>query len=289
MTDVRRAMARVGARGLTAGMTTTVVLGGTGKTGRRLVAALRGTPVRAVSRSTEVRFDWAVPDTWADALAGASAVYLVAPADPGPVEVFVKQATAAGVRRFVVLSGRGIDKVRGFAGMRAAEEAVRASDAEWTILRANNFNQNFDEDLWHAPLVAGRLALPMGAVPEPFVDVQDVAEVAAAVLRSGGHHGRVYDLSGPRLTFGEAVATIAAAAGREIRYEELTPSQYRDELRAEGLPEEAVEDLDAMFAAMRAGHLSSPGDGVRQVLGRDPIAFADYAAKAAAAGAWSAG
>ena len=254
------------------------------------MAALRGTPVRAVSRSTEVRFDWSDQGTWPAALAGASAVYLVAPAEPELAEVFVKQATAAGTRRFVVLSGRGIDKVPGFAGMRAAEEAVQKSDAEWTILRANNFNQNFDEDLWHAPLVAGRLALPMGATPEPFIDVQDVADVAAAVLRSGGHHGRVYDLSGPRgLTFAEAVATIAAAAGREMRYEELTPPEYRESLLAEGLPEEAVDELDMMFAGMRAGYLAPATDGVRQVLGRDPIDFADYAAKAAAAGAWSAG
>lgn len=248
--------------------------------------ALRGTPVRAVSRSTEVRFDWSDQGTWAGALAGATAVYLVAPVDPGLASVFVKQATS--VRRFVVLSGRGIDKVGdAFRGMAAAEEAVRASDAEWTILRANNFNQNFDEDLWHAPLSAGRLALPMGAVPEPFVDVQDVADVAAAVLTSGGHHGRVYDLSGPRgLTFAEAVATIAAAAGREMRYEEVTPAEYRAALLAEGVPGEAADELNVMFAAMRAGHLAEPADGVRQVLGRDPIDFADYAARAAAAGAW---
>jgi uncharacterized protein YbjT (DUF2867 family) len=269
---------------------TTVVLGGTGKTGRRLVAALRGTPVRAVSRSTEVRFDWSSRDTWAGALAGATAVYVVAPADPAAAAPFVAEATAAGVRRFVVLSGRGIDKVEGFAGMRAAEEAVQASDAEWTILRANNFNQNFSEDLWRAPLMAGRLALPMGAVPEPFIDVQDIADVAAEVLRSGGHHGRVYDLSGPHgLTFASAVEVIASAAGREIRYEESTPSEYREALRTEGLPEEVVDELDAMFAGMRAGYLSPPADGVRQVLGRAPIAFEDYAAKAAAAGAWSAG
>jgi uncharacterized protein YbjT (DUF2867 family) len=270
---------------------TTVVLGGTGKTGRRLVGALRGTPVRAVSRSTDVRFDWSAPETWAAALSGATAVYVVAPADPGLAEPFVKQATAAGTRRFVVLSGRGIEQVPdAFHGMAAAERAVRESDAEWTILRANNFNQNFDEDLWHAPLLAGRLALPMGATPEPFVDVRDIAEVAAAVLTSDGHHGRVYDLSGPRaLTFAEAVTTIAAASGRELRYEEVTPAGYRAALLAEGFPEEAADELNAMFAAMRAGHLAQPADGVRQVLGRDPIDFTDYAARAAAAGVWSAG
>lgn len=264
---------------------TTVVLGGTGKTGRRLVQALRGTPVRPVSRSTEVRFDWSDQDTWSGALAGATAVYVVAPADPAAAEPFVKQATAAGVGRFVVLSARGIDQVPdAFHGMTAAETAVRESGVEWTILRPNNFNQNFDEDLWHAPLMAGRLALPMGDVPEPFIDVRDIADVAAAVLTSDGHHGRVYDLSGPRgLTFAEVAATIAAATGREIRYEELSPEQYRAELLAEGAPEEVADELNAMFAAMRAGHLATPADGVRQVLGRDPIDFADYASAA-----WSA-
>jgi uncharacterized protein YbjT (DUF2867 family) len=261
---------------------TTVVLGGTGKTGRRLVQALGGTPVRPVSRSTEMRFDWSDQDTWPGALAGATAVYVVAPADPAAAEPFVKEATAAGVGRFVVLSARGIDQVPGaFHGMTAAEQAVRESGVEWTILRPNNFNQNFDEDLWHAPLQAGRLALPMGDVPEPFVDARDIADVAAAALTTDGHHGQVYDLSGPRgLTFAEAVATIAAAAGREIRYEELTPAQYRAELLAEGVPEEFADELDAMFAAMRAGHLAPPADGVRRALGREPIAFADYAAAA---------
>lgn len=172
--------------------------------------------------------------------------------------------------------------------MVAAEQAVRDSGAEWTVIRANNFNQNFDEDLWHLPLRAGRLALPIGPTPEPFIDAQDVAEVAAALLTSDGHHGQVYDLSGPRaLTFGEAVATIAEAAGRSIQYVELTPEEYRTELLAEGHSEDTATALNSMFTAMRAGHLAEPTDAVRRVLGRDPIGFAAYAARAAAAGAWS--
>ncbi|MFC7547237.1 NAD(P)H-binding protein [Plantactinospora sp. GCM10030261] len=265
-----------------------LVLGGTGKTGRRLVRALRGSgrPVRAASRSGEVRFDWSDQSTWPAALAGASAVYLVAPEDPALAELFVKQATGAGVGRFVALSGRGIGQVPAdaFPGMVAAERAVRDSGAQWSIIRANNFNQNFDEDLWRDPLRAGRLALPMGPVPEPFVDVQDVADVAAVLLTSDGHHGRVYDLSGPRsLTFAEAVATIARAAGRPIEYVELTPEEYRVELRSAGWPAEAVAGLDLMFAGMRAGHLAEPADGVRRVLGREPIDFETYADRAAAA------
>ncbi|MEU7590469.1 NAD(P)H-binding protein [Micromonospora sp. NPDC049230] len=268
-----------------------LVLAGTGKTGRRLVRTLRaaGQRVRAASRSGEVRFDWSRQATWGPALAGVSAVYLLAPEDPGLAAGFVAQAVDAGVGRFVALSGRGIDRVGDFSpGMVAAEEAVRKSGVTWTIIRPNNFSQNFSEDLFHQPLLDGRLALPMGDTPEPFVDAQDIADVAATLLTSPGHHEQVYDLSGPRaLTFAEAVATIAAASGRSMRYVELTPEQYRAELLAEGYPEEAATALNTLFAGMRAGHLAEPADGVRRVLGRDPLDFGTYAARAAAAGAWS--
>ncbi|MFC4060882.1 NAD(P)H-binding protein [Planomonospora corallina] len=269
-----------------------LVLGATGKTGRRVVPRLRtaGVAVRAASRSGEVRFDWFRPETWQAALEGASAVYLVAPDDPGPVPGFVKQAVAAGAGRFVVLSGRGIEHVDGDfgQGMAVAEQAVRDSGVEWTIIRPNNFSQNFDEDLWREPLRAGRLALPIGDVPEPFVDVEDVAEVAAALLTRDGHAGRVYELSGPRgLTFAEAAGVIARASGRAIEYVELTPEEYRDELLAAGYPEAAVRMLGALFAVHRPGHTAEVTDGVRRVLGREPAGFESYAVRAAAGGAWS--
>jgi uncharacterized protein YbjT (DUF2867 family) len=273
---------------------TILVLGGTGKTGRRLVRGLReaGNAVRAASRSGEARFDWEEQDTWAPALVGATAVYLMAPWDPAQAEPFVKRATEAGVRRFVALSGRGVDRVPAeyFQGMAAGERAVRASGVEWTILRPNNFNQNFDEDVWRAPLRAGRLALPIGQEPEPFIDVQDIADVAAAVLTAEDdrHRGQVYEMSGPQaLTFGEAVETMAKAAGRSMHYVELTPEEYRAELLAEGAPEEAADELNALFAEMRTGRSAEPTDAVRRVLGREAIGFADYAARAASAGAWA--
>ncbi|MFJ4962867.1 NAD(P)H-binding protein [Streptomyces sp. NPDC088729] len=272
-----------------------LVLGATGKTGRRLVARLRdkgGVHVRAASRSGEVTFDWTVPDTWEPALAGAGAVYLVAPEDPAPVGEFVRQATVSGTHRFVVLSGHGMEKADGGAfglGMAAAEEAVRASGAEWTFLRANNFFQNFDEDLWLAPLRAGRLGLPIGDVPEPFIDADDVAAVAAAVLTEPGHAGRAYVLSGPRgLTFAEATRTIAEAAGRPIRYEELTPAAYRAELLAEGWPEAAADEIGSLFDMIRAGHLAEVTEDVRRVLGREPAELEPWAHRVAARGTWAA-
>lgn len=287
------------ARGTRPATPDVLVLGGTGKTGRRVVRRLRDTGtarVRAASRSGEVTFDWTVRETWEPALKGASAVYLVAPEDPVAVGEFVADAVRAGVRRFVALSGHGTEAAAGTGvagdafgqGMVAGETAVRGSGAEWTIIRPSNFFQNFDEDLWLAPLRAGRLALPIGAVPEPFVDAQDVAEVAAAVLTGDGHAGRTYELTGPRaLTFAEATETIARAAGRPIRYEELTPQAYRAELLGQGWPKAVVDLLGGMFAVHRAGHTTALGDGVQQVLGREPGDLAVWARRVAAEGTWA--
>lgn len=270
------------------------MLGATGKTGRRVVRLLReaGRTVRAASRSGEVTFDWDRPATWGAALDGVATVYLVPPEDPAPVAAFTRQATDAGVSRFVVLSGRGIEHMDAAfgAGMTASERAVRESGVRWTIIRPNNFNQNFDEDLWREPLRSGRLALPTDAVPEPFIDVDDVAEVAAALLTAEGgeHDGQIYELSGPHaLTFDEAVAVMARAAGRPIGYERLTPGEYAAELRAAGAPSEVVDALNTMFAVLRAGRAAHPVDGVRRVLGRDARSFDAYADRAAANGAWA--
>lgn len=247
-----------------------------------MVARLRerGADVRAASRSSETRFDWADRSTWAPAVHGIDAVYLIAPEDPAVIEPFVAQAVDAGVRRFVALSGRGMDKAAGRfgAGMAEAERAVQASGVACTILRANNFAQNFDEDLWHEPLLAGRLALPAGEVREPFVDVEDVAEVAATVLTSSGHDGRIYELSGPEsITFGEAVDVVAKVSGRSIEYVALTQAQYRSELLAIGWPEEAATELNAMFEIMHEGHLTTPTADIQRLLGRPPTSFAAYA------------
>ncbi len=268
-----------------------LVLGATGKTGRRVVAKLRaaGRTVRAASRTAETPFDWTDRATWAPALAGVGALYLVGPPDPEPIADFVAQAKAAGVRRFVVLSGRGIE-VYGDSfepSMAEAERVVREAGVDWTVIRPNNFSQNFDEDVFHAPLLEGRLALPVGDVPEPFIDVEDIAEVVAALLTEDGHTGRTYELSGPRsLSFAEAVAEMAEASGRPMRFEDVTEEAYVAELIGRGLPEEAATSLAEVLAFLAGGHNSAPVSGVRDVLGREPRDFTEYAKRAAAAGAW---
>jgi uncharacterized protein YbjT (DUF2867 family) len=272
---------------------TTLVLGATGKTGRRVAARLRlrGTPVRAASRTSGTRFDWSEPAGWDAALRDVAAVYVVPPSVPGPVHELVARAEAAGVRRLVLLSGRRADTWGDSTfglDMRSAEDAVRGSALEWTVVRASNFDQNFDEDLFHAPLVAGELALPAGEVPEAFVDVEDVADVAAAVLTQPGEHaGRVYELTGPReLTFAEAVDLISRASGRPLRYSRVSPAEYAAALVEQGWPETDAQHVAEMFVLMEQGRLVGTTDDVAAVLGHGPRAFEDYVVRAAAAGAW---
>ena len=271
-----------------------LVLGATGKTGRRVAARLRlrGTPVRAASRSSETAFDWSRPDGWDAVLKGVDAAYVVAPDVPGPVHDFVARAESAGVRRLVLLSGRGADSWGDSSfgrEMRDAEDAVRGSSLEWSILRPNNFAQNFDEELWYAPLLAGTLALPAGTVGEPFVDADDVADAAAKILTEpGAHGGTVYELTGPRsITFGEAVGMISRASGRSIAYEQISPAAYAEALIGDGVGDDAAHHVAEMFVLMDRGLITAPTDGVTSLLGRAPRTFEDYVLTRAAAGVWT--
>ena len=275
---------------------TVLVIGATGKVGRRVVPRLRlrGFTVRAASRSAPTRFDWSDPAGWAAPLHGVDALYVVPPAVatvPGPVHDLMARAAEAGVRRVVLQSGHGADRwgdTEFGRDMLAAEDAVRSSTLEWSVLRPSNFFQNFDEELLHDPLRAGRLTLPAGTVPEPFVDVEDVADVAATVLDEPGRHaGRTYELTGPRaLTFAEAVAVIARASGRSMTYEQITPADYTAELVGRGVGEDDARVVTAMYEMMARGVIAGTSGDVAAVLGREPRGVEEYALRGAATQVW---
>lgn len=261
-----------------------LVLGATGTTGRRVAELLgaQGRPVRAASRRGRVPFDWSEPHTWEGALDGAGAVYLMAP-DGVPVDpAFVKLAVDQGVRRLVLLSSRAIEEM-GDERLLAAERTVRESGADWTVLRCDWFDQNFDEGFFRESVRAGRITLPVGGVRQAFVDAGDIAAVAAAALTGDGHAGRVYEVTGPRaLTFGEAAEAISGAAGYPVAFEG-DPEEFVREQVAAGLPEEEARGAEQAFAALRALGDAEPGEDVLRVTGRAPKDFADYAADAAPA------
>lgn len=268
---------------------TTLVLGGTGKTGRRVAERLtaRGLPIRIGSRSGEPPFDWQDQATWAPTLRNVGAVYLTYYPDlavPGAVDAirsFVELAMASGIRRLVLLSGRGEEEAQ------RAEQVLQNSGADWTILRCSWFSQNFSENYLRDPVVSGEVVLPVGDVGEPFVDADDIADVAVAALTDDRHVGQLYELTGPRLlTFAEAVGEIARATGREIRYVQVSPEQYASALAEIDLPAEFVWLVDYLFTTVLDGRNAHLADGVQRALGREPRDFTDYARDAANAGVW---
>jgi uncharacterized protein YbjT (DUF2867 family) len=274
---------------------TTLILGGNGKTGRRVAERLtkRGLPVRIGSRSGQPSFDWENSATWRPALQNIGSVYITYYSDlafPGAAETvrsFTKLAVDNGIRRLVLLSGRGE------AGALLGEQAVRESGVEWTIVRSSFFCQNFSESFLVEPILGGEVAFPAGGVKEPFIDVEDIADVAAAALAEDKHVGQVhvgqiYEVTGPRLlTFAEAVGEIAQATGREIRYVSISPKEYEDMMVEHGVPADFATQLTQLFTAVLDGRNSRLADRVRRALGREPRDFADYARDAAATGVWS--
>ncbi len=267
----------------------TLVLGGTGKTGRRVAQRLRALdlPVRIGSRAGRPPFDWEDRDTWAPALEGAGAAYVSYYPDvslPGAVDTvgaFARLAVASGVRRLVLLSGRGEPEAE------LAEQAVRDSGAALTVIRATWFAQNFSEDYMLDHVLGGEVALPAGDTAEPFIDADDIADVAVAALIDERHVGQVYELTGPRLlTFAEAVAEIARATGRDIRYVPVSIEEHAAFSLAHGVPEEVVELLTYLFSEVLDGRNAHLADGVQRALGRTPKDFTDYARDAAASGVW---
>lgn len=265
-----------------------LVIGATGKTGARVAARLAalGHPHRAVSRRSEPAFDWEKPETWAPALEGMKSAYityvpdLAAPEAQESIRRFAELAKSAGLKKLVLLSGRGEH------GAELSEEKIRQSGLDFTIVRASWFNQNFDEGFFHGSILDGVIALPAGNRLEPFIDVDDIAEVAVAALLDDKHNGETYEVTGPRLlTFADAAAEIAAASGLPVSYVPIDGPTFHAAL----LPAVGPEIADLMTnlcAEVFDGRNERLSDGVQRALGRPPRDFSDYVKAAAARGAW---
>jgi uncharacterized protein YbjT (DUF2867 family) len=270
---------------------TILVLGATGKTGRRVVEQLqaRGMPVRAGSRTAQPPFDWEDRDTWAPALSDVAAVYvtyhpdLAVPGAPEAVGELAQLARQQGVQRLVLLSGRGEEEAQ------RSEEVIKEAGIDWTILRSSWFDQNFDEGFLLDSVLEGVVALPVGGVREPFVHADDLADIAVAALTEDGHAGQLYEVTGPRLmTFGEAVAEIAEATGREVRFETVSMEAYGAELDRQGLSADETWLVSYLFTEVFDGRNESLTAGVQRALGREPRDFSDYVRGTAPTGVWNA-
>ena len=268
-----------------------LVLGGTGKTGRRIAAGLeaKGVPVRIGSRAAMPSFDWNNEAGWDACLQDVEAAYisyapdLAMPGATDSIQAFVDRAKRHSVRRLVLLSGRGE------AEAQTCERIVQDSGLEWTVVRASWFFQNFSEGAFVDMVHAGRITLPAGDTPEPFVDVDDIADVAIAALSEPGHAGEIYEVTGPRLmTFADVASELSQATGRTIDYVQVPHDAFVDAARDSGAPRDVIWMLDYLFSTVLDGRNAYLTDGVQRALGREPKDFADYAREVAAAGSWRA-
>lgn len=266
-----------------------LVLGGTGKTGRRISERLKakGVPIRVGSRSALPSFDWNNPKSWDDCLKDVEAVYmnyapdLAVPGATDTIQHFVERAKYHGVKRLVLLSGRGE------AEAQACEQIVQESGLEWTIVRASWFNQNFSEGAFVDMVLSGQITLPAGNIAEPFVDVDDIANVAVVALMESGHTGEVYEVTGPRLmTFSDIATELSKATSREITYVQIAHEDFITGITESGAPQEVAWLLDYLFSTVLDGRNAYLTDGIQRALGQPPRDFVDYARDVAATGIW---
>lgn len=268
-----------------------LLLGGNGKTGRRVAQLLNNknnVEISIGSRTQNPAFDWENPETWPTVLKGIDTVYitfqpdLAIPSAPETIRKFTNLATKSGIQKMVLLSGRGEKEAQ------ICEEIVKATAQKWTIVRASWFNQNFSESIFLEPLLAGFVALPKSDVLEPFTDADDIAEVVAEALLDEKHDGKTYELTGPGLlTFKEAIAEIAKITGREIAFQPLTLEEYTNMLREYQVPEDEIWLVNYLFTEVLDGRNSSTTNDIEKILGRKATDFTDYVLKTSETGIWN--
>lgn len=266
-----------------------LVVGGTGKTGRRVAKRLqsRGIETRITSRSASPSFDWNNSDNWENILDGVTAAYisyapdLAIPGATDAIKNFVDLAVIKGVKRLVLLSGRGEQEAQ------ACEQIVQATDVEWTIVRASWFMQNFSEGEFLSMVQEGAITLPASDIPEPFIDINDIADVAVAALTEEGHAYEVYEVTGPRLmTFTEVAQEISDTTRRNVQFIQLPKNDFNQAIMDAGAPADIAWLLNYLFETVLDGRNAYLSNGVQRALGREPADFRNFAQRIAARGNW---
>ena len=271
--------------------TNILVIGGTGKTGRRVVEQLqnKGIEPRVGSRNSSPSFDWDNRDTWVEALNGIERMYvtyypdLAVPGAKESIESLTHLAIELGVKKMVLLSGKGEVEAE------ACEKIVMDSGINYTIVRASWFNQNWSESFFLDSILSGEVALPMSDVLIPFVDAGDIAEVAVTALLFDIYNGEVIEVTGPELiTFKDIVNIISRSANRKLNFYDITLEQYIYGMKQMQIPNDVVWLIEYLFSHV----LTNPKNqlvvnDIERVLGRKAKTFLEYAEETAKTGIWN--
>ncbi|MEN8761310.1 MAG: NmrA family transcriptional regulator [Thiogranum sp.] len=266
-----------------------LIIGKNGKTGNRVNQRLRalGYATRAVSRSSNPSFDWENPATWRPAIEGTGTAYvtyqpdLAVPGAAATIKAFVQVAAESGLKHIVLLSGRG-EK-----GAERAEAILKASGISWNIVRASWFSQNFSESFMLEGILAGELVLPAGDIVEPFVDVDDIADVVVTALTESAHRNKLFEVTGPRaLTFAQCIEEISEALGRPLKFTSIPVDAYIDTLHEQRVPQDLQWLLRELFTVVFDGRNCGVMTGVEEALGRPATDFRTYVQKTVQSGVW---
>ena len=259
-----------------------LVIGATGKTGQRVVERLngKGISVRKASRSAEIPFDWEKPESWQPCLEGIKSVYLTffpdlaVPTAPAAIAAFCQQAKLSGIEHITMLSGRGEEAAQ------KCEQILQASGIGWTIIRSSWFSQNFSEGFFRDYVMLGVLAFPVFDVKEPFVDIDDIAEIVVNSLTEKGHLGKLYEVTGPELlSFKDLAYKFTQHLDRPVRFVEISLEEFERSLIEVGVPDDAIEMLIYLFVEVLDGRNESLANGIELALGRKPTSFDQFMKK----------
>ena len=267
-----------------------LVIGGTGKTGRRVVEGLNelGHNVTVGSRKGTPTFDWEDSSSFAPALKGIDRAYIVYFPDLAvagskeAIKALTQAALEAELEKVVLLSGKGEVEAE------ACEQIVANSGLNYTLVRASWFNQNFSEGAFLDFVLSGKVALPMPEAEIPFVDADDIAEVVTSVLVDDSYNGQTITVTGPRkMTFKQVVDTISKGIGRNLQYTPTSVEEFKDGMKEAGLPDSYVWLFGYLFQEV----LGNPENqevstDVQKVLGRKATDFTDYVEKTVSTGIW---
>ena len=264
-----------------------LVIGSTGKTGSRVYSKLKekGMDVRPASRNSDIPFDWYNENTWTTALEEITSVYITFQPDlavPGSLSIitnFTQTAKTAGVKKLVLLSGRGE------AEAEACESVIQNSGMAYTIVRASFFMQNFSEGFWADSIAGKEFLIPTTKTKEPFVDADDIADVVVEALLDPKHNGKIYELTGPELlSFQDVIQKVSIALKTDIQLIQVPIEEYKAILQSYQVPDEVIWLIAYLFTEVLDGRNESVKDDIELILNRKPASFDTYIQKAIKAG-----
>ena len=256
-----------------------LVIGASGKTGSRVAKRLNNLDVNYVpaSRSAAVKFDWDQPKTWRQALHGVDAVYLTyypdlaVPKAPSDIQSFIRFAEQAGVKHITLLSGRGEPAAQ------ACEDILKQSTLSWTIVRASWFSQNFSEGLFRQFISDRKIALPVSIVREPFIDIDDIADLVVTSLTEPGHSNTLYEATGPELlSFPQVAQRFSAILGVDISFQQISMQAFKTNMENLGVDPGAISMLTYLFSEVLDGRNEYICHGVKEALGKEPRTFNQF-------------